>query len=283
MPSSPMQHADKNLDNEEIEGFPCFCGRDESHYMLLCTVCSSWIHYECSGFQSVADLSKCLNDAPGNYVCKTCVPNLSTSKAERLKDCSQDGSLYFYSDTQAQKSEERFTEAFFQRIVIAATDAATKAVMDFVKEDAEKREKKNNLVVVGFPDVEKDEPSQNVFDKAEMGKICEKLDIPKDSIVSTFREGRTAGNRILKVCFADRRVSERRMFLARATGLIREHDNCKGKKFRPFVRPDMTASERERDYKLRQELRTRRENGELDLIIRNGNIVARPGGFAKGN
>lgn len=273
--SSPV---DKNLETEATEGLPCVCGKDETHFMLLCTVCSTWVHYECAGFPSVAVLSKCLNDTPGNYVRMACKPDLGNAAAENLKALSQDGSLYFHGIADAS-NENKFDEAFFQRIVKEASDsatqAATKAVLDFMKEENEKREKKNNLVVVGFSDQEKDEPAQNAFDLQEMKKICQELSIPDDSIVSTFREGRIKGKRIMKVCFADRRVSERRMFLSGAGGLIRDHDICKGNKFRAFDRPDLTAAERERDFHLRKELSARRDNGEKNLVIRNGKIVER--------
>ena len=43
-----------------------------------------------------------------------------------------------------------------------------------------------------------------------------------------------------------------------------------------YINHDLTPKEREVEKELRDELRTRRENGEEDLVIRNGKIVKRP-------
>ena len=40
-----------------------------------------------------------------------------------------------------------------------------------------------------------------------------------------------------------------------------------------YVNPDMTKQQRHKDFQLRQELKRRREEGENDLIIRNGVII----------
>ena len=43
-----------------------------------------------------------------------------------------------------------------------------------------------------------------------------------------------------------------------------------------YINHDLTPKEREAEKLLRDELRERRENGEEDLVIRNGRIVRRP-------
>ena len=42
-----------------------------------------------------------------------------------------------------------------------------------------------------------------------------------------------------------------------------------------FIGPDLTRKERERDYELRQEVKSRRRGGETNLLIRRGRIVQR--------
>lgn len=42
-----------------------------------------------------------------------------------------------------------------------------------------------------------------------------------------------------------------------------------------YVNPDLTKTERERQFLLRKELRSRRENGE-DVMIKRGVVVVRP-------
>jgi hypothetical protein len=95
-------------------------------------------------------------------------------------------------------------------------------------------------------------------------------------VCSVFREGRkSAGrSRIVKVCFKERQVSERREFLFRGTQVLRQDQANLDQGFKPFVRRDMTSKEREQDFQLRQELKRRRVD-EPDLVIRKGQIVSK--------
>ncbi|MEM7402231.1 MAG: hypothetical protein AAF304_09815 [Pseudomonadota bacterium] len=174
-------------------------------------------------------------------------------------------------------------DAFYQQIVAAAAEAATRVAMNFVKEHLERHEKKNNVVVVGNKENCTGEMEQNADDTKKMEAICTKLAIPIDALSGTFREGRTRGKRVLKVCFKDRQVTARRTFLTNATRLMREESQCQGLRFQPIARRDMTEKEREQDRKLRGELRDRRAAGELNLIIRNGEIITRPTRERQGN
>ena len=46
---------------------------------------------------------------------------------------------------------------------------------------------------------------------------------------------------------------------------------------RIYINPDLTPEERKIQKQLREELKTRRDNGETDLIIRDGAVIKRQG------
>ena len=274
--NSPISSA-TNLE-EEMDIVPCWCGKSDHDATVECTVCSAWVHYECLGI-SVARLSELINDVPANYVCKVCLPKLTVDAAEELKKNSSRNQLYIYAvstpPTAPAPVQVEISEATIQRLVDGAAAAATKAVMSFVHENLEKEKRKDNLVIVGLPDQEPDEMAQRKYDTEKIEGYCEKLGIPKDAVQSTYREGRQKGKTVLKVAFKDRFVTERRLLLSNGTNLMRSDPDLQSLRFRPFIRPDLTIQEREKDRELRNVLKERREKGEHNLVIRGGRIVPR--------
>lgn len=289
-PGSQSMHdgGDRNLDSESQDEDAicdqCYCGSEDHSAMIKCTHCEKWIHYECTGL-SVSDISACINELPGCYACKICYPSLTVQQVADYRTKSKSGRLFAFgsgqggnpaSQVQHFLNDDQF-KAMLAQISKDTIEIATKTAMEVVQEFWEKKEKKNNLVVVGFPDKKDSEKEQNAHDRKVVSDICENLGVDPKSVVSTFREGRVPGKRIMKVCFGDRQVSERRTFLAKASDLIRALPECKSQHFRAFVRPDLTAKQREADYQLRGELKRRRDSGEQNLVIRNGRIIVKPG------
>lgn len=270
-----------NTLKNDKSGQACWCGKPSNVYEIECYMCDSFTHYECAGFgNSIKLLTDCLRDENSVYVCKTCRPKLSNDQIDELREI---GPIYAHGDGEVNASGG---DVDYGKMVKAATEAAIKAVLEYMDEKLEERfekaHKKDNLVIVGLPDLEKTEADQNRADRKAVGEICDTLDIPRAAIASTFREGKETGKRILKVCFGDRMVSERRTFLSKATPLIRDRPECNGRSFKAFVRRDLTAKERETDYKLRCELRSARAlHPDKYLKIYQGKIVeaGKPHGY----
>jgi hypothetical protein len=148
-------------------------------------------------------------------------------------------------------------EQCLPRMLASAREAAVEAV--------EMEGKKLNLVVIGLP--ESQEPNG---DNKILGQFCEKLSVNNDDIVDTFRDGRTTGGRprIMKVRFKN--AHSRRSFLTR----FREVRDAIPNAERAWIRPDLTYQQRLRDRELRDELHRRRDAGEANIKIRNGEIVS---------
>ena len=81
-------------------------------------------------------------------------------------------------------------------------------------------------------------------------------------------DGNRVRPRLLKVTVDGERVKKQILTKAKQlkTTDFKEWNNI-------YITPDLTFKERQQNRKLRSELNTRRENGENNLIIRNGRIV----------
>jgi len=279
--NSPELGYPNSEEDEPMGGGDCFCGQPERRAMLECSLCKDYTHYECTGL-GVLELCNVINEDPGLFVCKACVPQLNPSVISELKEPNPSCHVHMYKEPVPPAPTGGLSEDTMRRIIVEATAAATKAattaVMDFMKDHLEKEGKKNNLVIVGFPVEKSDQMAQRALDDKKVGDVCQKLGIPQESIQSTFREGRDPSKSVLKVCFKDRFVTERRMFLFQGTRALKD-TGILGPDSRAYVRADLTWKERQADIALRAELRKRREvPGAPDLVIRNGRIVPRGGG-----
>lgn len=169
-----------------------------------------------------------------------------------------------------------------ESLLAKVTAAATKAAVEAVTESMERKEKKLNLVAVGWPERGDNDREVATNDQKKVHDYCENLNIDPGSVIRTFRDGNSTrrladgrfvkANRIMKICFSD--LNNRRVFLTKTSGLLRVDPEMANLTFKPFVRPDMTMQERQADRALREVAKARRDAGE-DVIVRNGQIVAR--------
>lgn len=263
---------------------PCHCGHPADSCMIECGVCMAYVHYECTGM-NLKDVVGCINDRKGKYVCKGCLPQVDSQQIGTLKAQSSVGMVWKPGVNTSTAfapgpATPPIPKEWMIEITKVATEAAVAAVKESVKEIVsemfEKQGKKNNLVIVGWPEKENSDQEQEKADLSKIEDYCSKLEISPDSIQSHFRDGakRPGGSRILKLCFKDRHVSARRRFLFNGSRLMKGDKDFDGTKFRPFVREDRTWNERQLDKELRDEVKKRNENGE-NLMIRNFKIVPR--------
>lgn len=74
-------------------------------------------------------------------------------------------------------------------------------------------------------------------------------------------------------------MTERSELLSKGRQVLASDPDLAGLRFSPFIRPDLTQAERDRDYELRQEVKRRRDAGENDIKISRGKIIK----FHRGN
>lgn len=290
----------------------CWCGKrpGDKNAIVGCSMCSRNVHYGCLGV-SITELDEIVNDRPSGYFCKECVPQLTNNVKKDFAKLSRSGAVFCYREAQptgiiaspapsnpADANHgspnlsdvqnmimsavpailESMMEKVLPKIMQVATDAATKAAMDHVEEMLEKRDKRRNLVFVGVPEQFDNRQDQNHADLDLVKDLCSKMSVDPEVIRTTFRDGQKndkKAKRIMKICFKEGCGQERSTFLRSATNLVKEVDAFKHMTSKPFVRPDLTYKERQKEKVLRAELFVGKENGG-DLIIRNGRLIPRP-------
>lgn len=166
-------------------------------------------------------------------------------------------------------------------------------VTDTVREFEERKAKRNNIVIAGLPETE-DHESVKEEEKGraqEMGisgmsddevfhmllgimhlhesrvKVKKVKRIPGRI---EARRGENPKSRPILVEFEDNESKEKVM--AAAYQLHDDEDGWSG----VFINHDQTRKQREDAYKLRVEKRQREDNGETNLVIRNGKVIQKP-------
>lgn len=147
--------------------------------------------------------------------------------------------------------------------VVAATSA--NVAINVADELDDRNRRKCNLIVHNLP--EGSQPDKEA-DKGHLTALCKFINLEVHA-VSTIRLGKIIENktRLLLVRVDDEVIKKK--ILARSPQL-RSNETWK----RVFITPDMTRSEREAHKLLRNELKTRRSQGETNLTIRGNRIIS---------
>lgn len=143
------------------------------------------------------------------------------------------------------------------------------AVGNALRENQEKTNKKHNLIFSGVPE-SSDEDDEAKHDIAAINKIHHELGI---TLKHTFRLHRLGKNgpksRIILAQYHEADSVARALLLKNAKKLRLSKEKPM---HQVFINPDLTKLEREESWKLRQELKRRRDNGEK-VTIRRGAII----------
>ena len=155
-------------------------------------------------------------------------------------------------------------------------DKIKEEVRQHLDNENEKASKKKNLIILRLPEQDTDDPKEElekdeievkkIFDttnpelKAEMQKVLQ-----ENKIVRLGRKKADKSKpRPIKVTLPDRDMKQQ---------IFKGCRNLKDSAYKNIsVQNDLTAEEREANYKLRQELRLRKEKGE-DVCIFRGKII----------
>ena len=145
----------------------------------------------------------------------------------------------------------------------AVKDTNTRVIDEYM--DRERR--KCNVIVHNMAE---ETPSQ---DHDRVGSLFEsEFDIPKSSITSMVRLGRSSGDRARLLQVTLDKEQHKHSIMKMATKLR------KSQRWNTiYVTPDLTFKEREVNKALRDELKRRKANGEQNLIIKRGRIISKGG------
>ncbi|KAI8501333.1 hypothetical protein Bbelb_206040 [Branchiostoma belcheri] len=204
------------------------------------------------------------------------VKDLTLTSANNSLQSQGQGQRQSYADVTRNLS--RFTGTINKIVAGTSTPQSSscnpqdsREVVQLVDEYIEREKRRKNLVVFNVPEDVKDDATDSKLSDKELFKDIVKKEfnlIPK--VQAAYRLGRKTSvkPRPLLIRMDNDDTSSRALILRRAKDLRNS-----SRWSRVYIVPDMTPNEREADRKLRQELKSRREAGEENLVIRRGRIV----------
>lgn len=165
---------------------------------------------------------------------------------------------------EASGNEEQAAEIDIERIV-------KEQVQKGINEYRERENRKFNLILHNVPESQKEDVEERRDEDIEsadeiMAEIgCSDIKIETAIRLGKVTEGKT---RLLKVRLPS--STKKRVALSNAKRLRQSSSDTLKK---VFISPDLSPEAREDGRKLRQQLKVRREQGELNLVIRKGAIM----------
>ena len=288
---------------------PCsVCSQEvnDTDRTIECDLCEKWCHQTCPGGKKNKknfsdDLFDLVSRNTGNiaYFCPICQASKKTvfkmfrdfagfkSEMRKEVDALQKN---FHELQNSQLEDLKHEIAELKGAVLAQSppdshahqNAQTQShrppmqsfdIQNEVHELFEMEKKKNNCVIVGFPENDR-KLIRCAPDSDFVNEVCTKLDIEK-SVLDVFRDGRVRENmengreysRIMKVKFADN---------AAKTVFLRNFHKYRPSDARFYVRHDQTARQREQDRALRKvlfDLRNQYKDLDICIVIRDGVII----------
>lgn len=265
---------------DECEPGPCgTCkrpvrGKDRG---LECEVCENWFHVGCE--KVTKEQYEFLMDEENKtipWICRKCKGNLKhyakkVDRLEREKEELKDRLEKLEENSLLMKNEIK--------------DEVINVVFEELEEWKEKEEKKNNVIVFNLQEkVCETKEEKHQEDLSLSVQVIKEigLDIDKEEIKEVHRIGKMQSSqeergeecnrrpRPLLIKLNDTRV---KWEIVRNGKRIKETGKEHLK--RAIIVPDQTKKERERNKKLRDELKERRDNGEEGWFIRKGQLARR--------
>ena len=144
-----------------------------------------------------------------------------------------------------------------------------------ISDEAEKKlikEKANNVCVFNLPESPKSDQNEAIKDDIAMVKkiIDPNSEIKKEDVQCVYRMGVKSSDKIRTLVIKFHNIETRRKVLS-LRNLFYEAENKP--KVKIFIAPDRTPKQREEHKKVYEELKKRKEKGETDLYIKNGEIL----------
>ena len=285
---------------------PCL---EDDNLIINCDNCKEWLHKDCTNINSGE--WEFLTTSPNiSYSCDTCLENKGKEKSElrEIKELLQEhlnetrrsmknleDKIYQNVDKiieekigKNSKTQEKLETMIneVKNVEMNIEDKIKLEVKQQLENKKEKESKVNNLIILRLPEQKTNDPTEEFEkDESEVKKIFEKTNPElKAEIEKILKEnkimrlGRKKNDstkpRPIKVTLPDTDMKRQ---------IFRGCRNLKDSAYQNIsVQNDLTAEERQANFKLRQELRDRKEKGE-DVCIYRDKIIPvseRPGSKA---
>lgn len=259
------------------EGDCAKCGKvvKESQTGIECDVCGAWSHSGCVGlgkkdyeyFKQAGNVALWVCDA-----CKLVVKGAGEKirnlelENEKLKD--ENKKLY-------DKMDEILTRmrTLKEDIKREVKEEIMEEIRGEVKEEEERKKRECNVIIHGLMETqEEDRIVCEKIIKDELG--LRNIEMGEVMRLNRGRSGEEEGIRRppVPVLVKFRTPGQKWAVIGKAKNLRNARDE---RYRRTMIVPDMTVKEREKDKRLREELRRRREEGERGIYINRGEIKRR--------
>ena len=236
------------------------------HKDMACEICEKWYHIEC---QNISEQVYEFLVKEGNSVhwfCDKC--NGAAAK------------IYKMVCAVKVKQDEIETKVDFVTEKVELLENAMEAKMDAkiaeLRRDQEEIEKRRTNLII-YEVAESNSPNSGERkrdDEHKVRSIFRKLQVQEPDVKSVSRLGKKQdGNvRPVKVVFGSERNKQAIMNRVKSLRISKQQDDAEVLKD-IHIAPDMTQRQREERRGLMKELEKRKQEGEKDLVIRNGRIV----------
>ena len=142
---------------------------------------------------------------------------------------------------------------------------------DEEKESTLRQQKSNNVIIFNIPESE-GEPEEAIKEDVRKLKnvLKDQIEIKPEDIKTIFRKQQSNENKRPRALLLKFNNVEKRTEILKLRNLTFKDSE---KSIQIYINPDRTYNERMQHKKARDELKARRDEGEENLLIRNGKVV----------
>ena len=251
----------------------------EDDNAICCSKCERWVHQSCSTFNATEyKMLNRKNKINLMWFCDACIPLINCL----LRNAPLSPHPRSETEGEMNKKLDKVIDGFakLEKAMVnketAIEEIIEEKVEKYFREKSEREERESNLVFHNLPESSSEDiVDRKSHDIEQVQQILDDLDVDPTYISEPARLGKKIETpdgqskpRLLRVKLGS--VSTKKQVLNRAKSLRKSTNQTWTK---VYITPDLTYKERVENRKLRMELAARRENGESDLVIRNGKIV----------
>lgn len=244
---------------------------------LKCETCEQWYHTECENVAQ--ELYKILQKYEDQmWFCGDCKNevrgNIQKVKELERKNEEMDAKMKILEERWDKLREdmiEEVTGKVKEEISRDIVQQTTENVLSHLKEEGEKKQKKENIIMYNVNESEKENTEEKINDDLEKVRdvIESSLGVREYTIEKIIRLGRRENNRTRPLLIKFRNEKEKWDVIKNAKNLKHETDEVKK---RIGISMDLTEKQREHERKLVAELKERKSRGEQGLYIKNGKL-----------
>lgn len=138
--------------------------------------------------------------------------------------------------------------------------------------DADEKERKRSIVIAGVPESNDPKPSsRSIYDRQSVTNIMDDINVeaPISEVYRLPKRGNSRGPALLKVIFPSSLIQRNVLKHARnlRNSTVESIKNC------VYIRPSLTAEERQIDANLREKVRQLRKHGNMEYVVYKSQIV----------